>query len=55
MVIKFESNIDIDTILATADDSEIGYFVEVDLKYPDEIKDKTKRTFHSVLKINSDH
>ena len=40
--IKFESNIDIDTIIATADDSVIRYFVRVDLKYPDEIKDKTK-------------
>ena len=39
--LKFDS-IDIETILSTPDDSEIGYFVEVDLKYPDEIKDKTK-------------
>ena len=40
--LKFESNIDIESILSNPDDSEIGYFVEVDLKYPDEIKDKTK-------------
>ena len=32
----------LDVILNTPDDSEIGYFLEVDLKYPDEIKQKTK-------------
>ena len=40
--LKFDPSTDIETILSTPDDSEIGYFVEVDLKYPDEIKDKTK-------------
>ena len=29
-------------ILKTSDDSDIGYFLEVDLKYPDNIKEKTK-------------
>ena len=32
----------LDKILNTPDDSEIGYFLEVDLKYPDNIKQKTK-------------
>ena len=32
----------IEDILKTADDSEKGYFVEVDLEYPDSIKQKTK-------------
>ena len=32
----------LDEILNTPDDSEIGYFLEVDLKYPDNIKEKTK-------------
>ena len=32
----------LDIILNTPDDSEIGYFLEVDLKYPDDIKQKTK-------------
>ena len=32
----------LDKILNTPDDSEIGYFLEVDLKYPDNIKEKTK-------------
>ena len=32
----------LDEILNTPDDNEIGYFLEVDLKYPDKIKAKTK-------------
>ena len=32
----------LDEILNTADDSDIGYFLEVDLKYSDNIKQKTK-------------
>ena len=32
----------LDEILKTPDDHEIGYFLEVDLKYPDNIKEKTK-------------
>ena len=32
----------LDEILNTPDDKEIGYFLEVDLKYPDDIKQKTK-------------
>ena len=31
----------LDIILNTSDDCEIGYFLEVDLKYPDNIKEKT--------------
>ena len=37
-------------ILNTPDDGDIGYFIEVDLGYPDNIKEK-KRFFHFVLKI----
>ena len=33
----------LDVFLSTPDDNEIGYFLEVDLKYPDNIKDKTKK------------
>ena len=40
--IKFDNNVKLEDILNTPDDSEIGYFVEVDLKYPDNIKQKTK-------------
>ena len=32
----------LEEILNTPDDSDIGYFVEVDLKYPDNIKEKTE-------------
>ena len=32
----------LDLYLNTPDDSEIGYFLEVDLKYPDDIKEKTR-------------
>ena len=40
--IKFDENVKLEDILNTNDDSDIGYFVEVDLKYPDIIKEKTK-------------
>ena len=40
--IKFEKDIGLEKILNTPDESEIGYFVEVDLKYPNNIKKKTK-------------
>ena len=32
----------LEEILNTPNDSDIGYFLEVDLKYPDNIKEKTK-------------
>ena len=32
----------LDEISNTPDDADIGYFVEVDLKYPDDMKEKTK-------------
>ena len=40
--IKFDRDIKLEDILNTPDDSDIGYVIEVDLKYPDNIKDKTK-------------
>ena len=40
--IKFDENVKLEDILNTPDDSNIGYFIEVDLKYPDNIKEKTK-------------
>ena len=33
----------LEEILYTPNDSDIGYFAEVELKYPDEIKQKTKK------------
>ena len=32
----------LEDILNTSDDNDIGHFVEVDLRYPDEIKEKGK-------------
>ena len=54
--IKFDNNIELEDILNTPDDSDIGYFIEVDLRYPDNIKWKTKNfQFASVnKKINPD-
>ena len=40
--IKFNQNIELEDILNTPDDSDVGYFIEVDLKYPNNIKEKTK-------------
>ena len=40
--IKFDKNVELEEILNTPDDSNIGYFVEVDLKYPDNTRQKTK-------------
>ena len=40
--IKFDNNVKLEDILNTPNDSDIGYFVEVDLKYHDKIKQKTK-------------
>ena len=39
---KFEKDICLEEILNTPDNNEIGYFLEIDLKYPDNIKEKTK-------------
>ena len=39
---KFEKYFCLDVILKTPDDNEIGYFLEVDLKYPDNKKEKIK-------------
>ena len=40
--IKYDNSVKLEDILNTPDDSDVGYFVEVDLKYPDNIKEKTK-------------
>ena len=43
-------------MLITSDDSDVGYFVELDLRYPDNIKEKTKNFFFcsEKRKINPD-
>ena len=40
--IKLEKYICLEEILNTPDDNEIGYFIQVDLRYPNNIKEKTK-------------
>ena len=40
--IKFYNKVKLEDIKNIPDDSDIGYFVDVDLKYSDNIKEKTK-------------
>ena len=40
--INFDKNVNLEDIIYTPDDTDIGYFIEADLKYPDNIKKKTK-------------
>ena len=40
--IKFDRDIKLKDILNTPDDSNIGYFIEIIIKYPDNLKEKTK-------------
>ena len=37
--IKFDKNVKLEEFLNTPDDSDIGYFIEVDLKYPNNIRE----------------
>ena len=55
--IKFDNNIKLEDILNTPYDSDIGYLIEVDLKYPNNIKEKTKNFpfCPENKKINSDN
>ena len=41
--IKFDENVKLEENINTPDDSDIGYLIEVDLNYPDNIKEKTKQ------------
>ena len=55
--IKFDNTVKLEDILNTPDDSDIGYFIEVDLIYPDNIKQKTKNFPFAPVnkKINPDN
>ena len=55
--IKFDNNVELENILNTPDDSDIGYFIEVDLTYPNNIKEKTKNFPFAPVnkKINPDN
>ena len=51
----FGTNVKLEDISKIPDDSDIGYFFEVDLNYPDIIKEKTKHfPFRPEKKINPD-
>ena len=39
--IKFDNNVKLEDILNSPDDSDNGFFIEVDLTYPTNIKEKT--------------
>ena len=41
--IKIDENVNLESILSTPDDSDIGYFIEVDIKYPDKMNEKRKK------------
>ena len=55
--INFDKNVKLEDILNTPDDNDIGYFVEADLIYPDNIKKKTKKFPFAPVnkKINPDN
>ena len=50
--IKFDRNVKLKDNLSTPADSDVGYFAEIDLKYPDEVKEKTKNFPFSPQKKN---
>jgi len=41
--IKFVENVPLKTILKTSDDADTGYMVEVDLEYPEELREKFRQ------------
>ena len=40
---------ELEEMFNTPDDSDFGKFFEVDLNYPDNMKEEQKKTYHSVL------
>ena len=48
--VKLDRHVKLEDILNTLDNSDIGYFIEVDLKYPDNIKEKTKKFPFALVK-----
>ena len=55
--IKFDNTVKLEDILNTPDDSDIGYFIEANLIYPDNIKERTKNLPFAPVnkKINPDN
>ena len=51
---EFDGNVNLEVLLITFDDLENGYSVEVDIKYPDEIKENIRNfPFRFEKKIRS--
>ena len=40
---KFDRKVKLEVILSTPDDSDIGYFINVDVSYPDNEKEKNNK------------
>ena len=54
--IKFDRNVKLEDKIITLDDCDIGFFVEGDLNYPDEIKEQTRIiSFCRENEISSQH
>ena len=47
--IIIDKSVELEDILKTPDDNDIGYFVEVDLSCPDIKKKRKQRIFHLLL------
>ena len=47
--VKFDNNVKLEDVLNTTDDNDIGYFVEVNLSYPDNIKNRKQKISHLPL------
>ena len=53
--IKFDENVKLEDILKTPVDSDIGYIVEVDLNYPENLKKKTKNFLFAPVNKENNH
>ena len=47
----FDKNVKLEDILNTPDDSDIRYFIEIDITYPDNMKKRKQNIFHLLLWI----
>ena len=45
---KFDKNVKLEDKLDTPDNSDLGYFIKVELTYPDNVKEKQKNS-HMLL------
>ena len=52
---KFDENVEVEDIFFSPDDSDIGYFAEVDLSNPDKLKEKTEKLPSAPANKKIDH